>query len=188
MPALVAAGLLLALPACSSTQDVLDPSAITQPTNSASTQDRQPAAGPDSSGATTSSTTAMPPAGAAAIANAKVQFAPIVGTSIEAATTLSQALQGRARQRGVHLTGTTAAPTHVLRGYFTPLVEGPQTTVIFVWDVYDPAGNRVHRISGQQKSRTTGGEGWAAVPDASMKAIADSTIDQLAAWLAGSTG
>jgi hypothetical protein len=76
----------------------------------------------------------------------------------------------------------------VLKGYFSTLTEGGQTTVIYVWDVYDPAGNRLHRINGQQKAPSGGGEGWAAVPSATMQAIADSTIDQLSSWLASSTG
>ena len=52
----------------------------------------------------------------------------------------------------------------------------------------DPSGNRLHRINGQQKAPAGSGEGWAAVPPATMQAIADSTVDQLTSWLAGSTG
>ena len=46
----------------------------------------------------------------------------------------------------------TPAATHVLKGYFSAMTEGKETTVIYVWDVYDPAGNRLHRIQGQQKA------------------------------------
>jgi len=55
--------------------------------------------------------------------------------------------------------------------------------VIYVWDVLDPAGNRLHRIQGQQGASGKG-EGWAAVPPATMQAIADQTVDQLMIWLA----
>lgn len=81
-----------------------------------------------------------------------------------------------------------AATTHVLKGYFTPLTEGKQTTVIFVWDVYDPSGNRIHRISGQQKSTASTGEGWAAVTPDTMQQIADATIARFAEWISAAPG
>ncbi|PSJ60587.1 hypothetical protein [Kumtagia ephedrae] len=178
------------LAACSSTQDVLEPSAITPPaqgsTSSTAPDPSQSAAAPAAA-----SSTPAPPTGpsAALVANARIQFAPIVGTSVEAATALSERLASRARERGMRLTGSAdTSTTHMLKGYFTPLVEGKETTVIYVWDVYDPTGNRIHRISGQQKAASADGDGWASVPSTAMQAIADQTIDQLANWLAGASG
>jgi hypothetical protein len=164
-----------ALTACSSTQDVLEPSAITPPATTAP-------AGPGT-------TTAQAPQNLAAVSSARIQFAPIVGTSVNAATALSERLAARARERGMALTrsGDTTT-THVLKGYFTPLTEGKETTVIYVWDVYDPAGSRVHRISGQQKTPAGGKEGWDSVSPETMRSVAEATIDQLAAWLAGKPG
>ncbi len=175
---------LLALAACSSTQDVLEPSAITPPSAAASSA---PADAP--SVAPAAATPTSPAQTAAVTQNARIQFAPIVGTSVEAATTLSQRLSSRARERGIRLVGSNdPATTHLLKGYFTPLVEGKETTVIYVWDVYDPQGNRVHRITGQHKSASAGGTDWAAVPASTMEAIADDTIAQLADWMAGRAG
>ncbi len=65
--------------------------------------------------------------------------------------------------------------------------EGGSTTVIYVWDVLDPGGNRLHRIQGQAKAKGRG-EGWAAVPPAIMQAIADRTIDDFAQWLSTQHG
>lgn len=180
---------LLALAGCSSAQDVLAPSAITPPPLAPSAITPPPVSRPpvDPSADAPAAPQPAQVASNAAVADARVQFAPIVGTSVEAANALSAGLSSRARMRGIRLTGAAVPPTHLLKGYFTPLVEGGQTTVIFVWDVYDPAGNRVHRISGQQKS-AGGGEGWSAVPPASMRAIAEATIDQLAEWLASRAG
>ena len=127
---------------------------------------------------------------AAVIARTRLQVAPIVGASVEAATPLTAELQTRAKQRGITLAGSAdQSPTHVLKGYFSTMSEGKDTTVIYVWDVYDPAGNRLHRINGQQKAPSIkGGEGWAAVSPATMQAIADQTIDQFAAWLGERAG
>jgi hypothetical protein len=71
-----------------------------------------------------------------------------------------------------------------MKGYFSALTDNGQTTVIYVWDVLDAAGNRLHRIEGQQKVPPGSGQGFAAVTDDTMRAIADQTIDQLVSWLA----
>ena len=151
----------------------------------------------------TASTSTTPPAGAepagvmpqgdggpvAAISTpSRIHFAPIVGSTVQAATPLTQELVKRSRERGIGLAGAGGAgATHILKGYFSAMSEGGSTTVIYVWDVLDPGGNRLHRIQGQAKAKGRG-EGWAAVPPAIMQAIADRTIDDFAQWLSTSTG
>jgi hypothetical protein len=186
----------LVLAACTNAKDVLEPSAITPP--AASAQPAQPlSAAPGAAPATPApsspaapATPANPAQSAAALSKTRLQIAPIVGASVEAATPLTAELQTRARQRGITLAGSAdQAATHVLKGYFSTMTEGKDTTVIYVWDVYDPAGNRLHRINGQQKAASVNAaEGWPAVAPATMQAIADQTIDQFAAWLGGSAG
>ncbi|MER9052661.1 hypothetical protein NKH80_19395 [Mesorhizobium sp. M0904] len=192
----------LALAACTNAKDVLEPSAIapqsTQSLSGAGSAATPPATPARPAGTAQTADTAQPSAAvavppaksAAAIARTRLQVAPIVGASVEAATPLTTELQTRARQRGITLAGSTdQTPTHVLKGYFSTMTEGKDTTVIYVWDIYDPAGNRLHRINGQQKAPSVGGgEGWAAVAPATMQAIADQTIDQFATWLGGGAG
>jgi hypothetical protein len=170
---------LLVLAGCSSTQDVLEPSAI--------------AASPPSPGALQpASAGSSAPAAAfnpGIAARTRLRFDPIVGATVEVATPLTERLAERARARGITLAGSAdPATTHVMKGYFSALAEGGQTTVIYVWDVYDSAGNRLHRINGQQKAPPGSGEGWTAVPPVTMRTIADNTIDQLTSWLASSAG
>ena len=184
----------LVLAACTNAKDVLEPSAITPP--AASAQPTQPLAAPGTAPVATpapaagATTPASPAQGAAALSKTRLQIAPIVGASVEAATPLTSELQTRARQRGITLAGSAdQAATHVLKGYFSTMTEGKDTTVIYVWDVYDPAGNRLHRINGQQKAASVNAaEGWPAVAPATMQAIADQTIDQFAAFLGGKAG
>ena len=190
----------LALAACTNAKDVLEPSAIApQSTQSVPDAGTSTAAPTMAAPAQPSSSAAAAPApagkSAAAIARTRLQVAPIVGASVEAATPLTAELQTRAKQRGITLAGSAdQTPTHVLKGYFSTMSEGKDTTVIYVWDVYDPAGNRLHRINGQQKSASVnsgnsgGGDSWKGVSPATMQAIADQTIDQFAAWLGGKAG
>jgi hypothetical protein len=184
-----------ALAACTNAKDVLDPSAVTPPASSAQTlpaaQGISAATSPTATStvptATAAASTPATPAQAAALAKTRLQVAPIVGASVEAAAPLTTELQTRAKQRGLTLVGSTdQTATHVLKGYFSTMSEGKDTTVIYVWDIYDPSGNRLHRINGQQKAPAVGGgEGWPTVAPATMQAIADQTIDQFAAWLGG---
>ncbi|KRB18481.1 MULTISPECIES: hypothetical protein [Mesorhizobium] len=199
----------LALASCTNAKDVLEPSAITPPAASA-----QPAPGVQGSaaatvpapstaapatstaGASATTTTPLTSAQSAAIlSKTRLQIAPIVGASVEAATPLTAELQTRARQRGITLAGSAdQTATHVLKGYFSAISEGKDTTVIYVWDVYDPAGNRLHRINGQMKApsassgASAGADSWKGVSPATMQAIADQTIDQFAAFLGGKAG
>lgn len=187
----------LALSACNRANDALQPAptaqATTQPIpgSAAPATSAQPGAiagapAPAAGGATPAATPAQT---AAVLGQTRLQIAPIVGASAEAATPLTQRLAARAKESGIMLAGGAGqGATHVLKGYFSTISEGKDTTVIYVWDVYDPVGTRLHRINGQQKAPTfNGAEGWAAVPPATMQAIADQTITQLTNWLAGRT-
>lgn len=198
----------LALAACTNAKDVLEPSAITPPAASAqpapgaqgSTTATVAATSPTAPAATTSAaattTTPLTSAQSAAIlSKTRLQIAPIVGASVEAATPLTAELQTRARQRGITLAGSAdQTATHVLKGYFSAISEGKDTTVIYVWDVYDPSGNRLHRINGQMKAPSVnsgagaGADSWKGVSPATMQSIADQTIDQFAAFLGGKAG
>ncbi|MEX0956548.1 MAG: hypothetical protein WDZ83_15225 [Rhizobiaceae bacterium] len=120
--------------------------------------------------------------------NARVQFAPAIGVSAEAVPTLAARLRARAGQRGIAVASSTdRSTTHVMKGYFSAFTDAGETTVIYVWDVLDPAGNRLHRIQGQQKQPGSNGDGWSTVTSSTMEAIADRTIDELAVWLSASS-
>ncbi|TGQ71412.1 MAG: hypothetical protein E5V49_03250 [Mesorhizobium sp.] len=184
----------LALAACTNAKDVLEPSAITPPAASA-TPDNSAAATPSPAAPAAAAPAPAAAPTAAVLAKTRLQIAPIVGASVDAATPLTAELQTRARQRGITLAGSQdQTATHVLKGYFSTMSEGKDTTVIYVWDVYDPSGNRLHRINGQMKAPSVnfgdsgGGDSWKAVAPATMQAIADQTIDQFAAFLGGSAG
>ncbi len=196
---LVAASILVAvaLGGCTRANDVLEPSAV-KPADTAATTSIQPA-DPTTSSTQAAGSQSDRAASPAVLAKTHLQIAPIVGATVEAATPLTERLAQRARERGIKLTGSAAdqtptqsptqTPTLMLKGYFSALTEGADTTVIYVWDIYDPAGNRLHRINGQQKAPSVkGGDGWSAVAPATMQAVADTTMDQLAAWLGTRTG
>ncbi|WP_367718417.1 hypothetical protein AB2N04_08780 [Nitratireductor sp. GISD-1A_MAKvit] len=135
---------------------------------------------------TTNQTTAAPLQ--AVTTGDRVQFAPVVGATTEAVPALSRRLEARARQSGISIVPESGNPSMVMKGYFSAIADGGKTTVIYVWDVLDPSGNRLHRIQGQQAAPGGQGDGWSSVTNATMEAVADSTISQLSTWLAQRQG
>ncbi len=147
--------LALILSACTSTQSVLEPSALTSPTGATGQR-----------------------------GDVRLYFAPVIGASAEATQPLSARLAQRARELGIGITREDDASGLMMKGYFSAITEGGGTTVIFVWDVVDASGNRLHRIQGQQAAQPAPGQGWNSVDARTMEQIADETMTQLLAWLA----
>jgi hypothetical protein len=115
---------------------------------------------------------------------ARVHFAPVVGVSIDKAEPLSKRLGPVGSANGVRLVPADAGEvTHEIKGYFSAFSENGTTTVVHVWDVITPSGQRVHRIQGQETVQGATPDPWASVTPATMEAIADNVIAAYAAWL-----
>lgn len=115
---------------------------------------------------------------------ARVYFAPVVGVSIDKVDPLSKRLAPAGSANGIRLVPADAGGyTHEIKGYFSAFSENGTTTVIHVWDVITPSGQRVHRIQGQEKVPGASPDPWASVSPATMEAIADKVIAAYAAWL-----
>lgn len=169
----------LAISACS-TSEALDPRALLGSKPAASPAPPQTASTP------------LIPAATGPVANStlRMEFAPLVGATLAAATPLSRRLAQMAPQRGIEIvSGATAPGDYVVKGYLSAIGEGNDTIVIFVWDVVDANGARLHRIQGQERvAAKAGADPWQSVPSATMEQIADRTIAEIASWSASRTG
>jgi len=96
---------------------------------------------------------------------------------LEALPDLTAVIDGAGTVRWINKAGLDLCGVH--EGQFDPFT---------IWDVLDPAGNRLHRIQGQQKVTGGDGTGWTAVSAADMRAVADTTASQLTAWLSARAG
>ncbi|MGV8938879.1 MAG: hypothetical protein ACOH2J_17305 [Allorhizobium sp.] len=127
----------------------------------------------------------VPPAGGG---NA-IRFLPIIGAPIQAVTPLSRQLGQEARARGLTIKGANdPASGHILKGYFSAFGDSGTVTVVYVWDVLDASGGRLHRIQGQEAVRSSAGDPWTAVPASVMQQIATKTIAEYLAWQQGQRG
>lgn len=172
---ILSAGILLA--ACNSTENVLKVEEGSPKKSSPLTDIGAPSALRDPSDASNNITAA----------GVRMRFAPIIGAPVDKVTPLSRRLNARARASNIEIVGSTdATASHVLKGYFSVLGEGPATTVIYVFDVLDPAGNRLHRIQGQEvASGSNPADPWSSVPATLMETIADKAMTEFAAWSGG---
>lgn len=118
-----------------------------------------------------------------------VRFLPIIGAPVKAVTPLSKQLGAQARASGLTIKSSSDTTSrHILKGYFSAVADNGKTTVIYVWDVLDGSGARLHRIQGQESVDATSTDPWAVVPARVMEDIAQRTIAQYLAWSRQSRG
>lgn len=126
---------------------------------------------------------------AVASTSGSIRFLPVIGAPVSAVTPLSQELASAARARGLTLKSSSDnSADHMLKGYFSAFADGGMTTIVYVWDVLDASGARLHRIQGQEKVSGTAADNWSAVPAPTMQKIADETINAYIAWKQTSSG
>jgi hypothetical protein len=112
-----------------------------------------------------------------------IRFMPIIGAPIAAVTPLSRELGTSARGNGLTIKGSNDQNAeHVLKGYLSAFSDGQKVTVIYVWDVLDNAGARLHRIQGQEVVPSKGDDPWSSVPPEVMQSIGSATIASYMKW------
>src|SRR5215831_20342666 len=96
---------------------------------------------------------------------------------------LVQDLNEEAQTRRLAVISREQPSAYRVRGYLAIKVAKHQTTVSWVWDVFDREENRTLRISGEETAKVRHRDAWAAADDAMLRRIAQTSMDQLAAFL-----
>lgn len=116
-------------------------------------------------------------------ASGSIRFLPIIGAPVQAVTPLSRQLGAEARAKGLTIRASTDTSTeHILKGYLSAFPDGGKVSVVYVWDVLDNSGARLHRLQGQEQVAARGNDPWSAVSDATMQQIAAKTLNEYLAW------
>ncbi|EPE97876.1 hypothetical protein [Rhizobium grahamii] len=112
-----------------------------------------------------------------------VRFLPIIGAPVQAVTPLSRQLGAEARSHGLSIKSSNDGSTaYILKGYLSAFSDSGKVTVVYVWDVLDGGGARLHRIQGQESIPSDAQDPWAAVPASVMQQIASKTITEFSTW------
>jgi len=112
-----------------------------------------------------------------------VRFLPIIGAPVQAVTPLSRQLGAEARSHGFSIKSSNdSSSAYILKGYLSAFSDSGKVTVVYVWDVLDGAGARLHRIQGQESVPSEAQDPWAGVPASVMQQIASKTITEFSSW------
>ncbi|MDM9621740.1 hypothetical protein [Rhizobium sp. S96] len=115
--------------------------------------------------------------------DATVRFLPIIGAPVQAVTPLSRQLGTEARSHGLSIKSSNDnSSSYILKGYLSAFSDSGKVTVVYVWDVLDNSGARLHRIQGQESVPSAAQDPWAAVPASVMQQIASRTISEFSSW------
>ncbi|WP_321502139.1 hypothetical protein [Breoghania sp.] len=134
---------------------------------------------------------ASPPPLAAAVPASQATFAfePFNGVPGNTADSLSDRLGNEAKRQGLTLVRRVGAPaTYRVKGHLSAAGDNSSSTIIYVFDVYDANGRRVHRFSGQETSSATSGDPWTGISGETLNLLAERTILALKSWLSGASG
>lgn len=103
---------------------------------------------------------------------------------------LVQNLNDEAQARGLAVISRETPSAYRVRGYLAATVVKGETTISWVWDVFDGDEHRALRISGEEAAKNTDKgrhrDVWNAADDAMLQRIARSSVAQLAAFLTSS--
>ena len=111
-------------------------------------------------------------------------FLPVEGAPQTAITSLSKSIRTSAQQYGLTvLPATQTGAKYQVKGYFSALNDGSSTLLVYVWDVLDQTGKRVHRINGQERSGSSNSNPWLAIEDEELSRVADRTTARLKSWV-----
>lgn len=117
------------------------------------------------------------------LSQAKFAFAPVTGAPATVLTNISAELGKEAYAQQVSLVPVDdPAATYIVKGYLSAVGDASGTIVVYVWDVFDRSGKRVHRISGQETAPGAGVDPWRGVDRSTASNVARQTISAVVAW------
>ena len=115
---------------------------------------------------------------------ARVALAPVIGAPEAVARQISQQLATSLEQRQIAVAKPGEASDFTIRGYLVAAKEKSSTKVSYIWDVNDPAGKRINRVTGEEAAASNADrDPWTAVTPQTVQAIADRTASNLATSL-----
>ncbi len=112
--------------------------------------------------------------------------APIVGPPDATSRALQTQVIAALEKRNISVAKQpTNSSEYTLRGYVVAAKEKASTKVSYIWDVTDPSGKRVNRITGEEVSPGAGAstDTWSAVTPQIVDQIANKTATSVATWL-----
>ena len=115
-------------------------------------------------------------------------FAPVEGVPVPILQALSSALNREAAAQHLNVVpNNDPSKVYEVRGFISAVADGPSTRLVYVWDVVDRNGTRLHRITGQDAggAPTQSSDPWTGIGHETVNLAAKKTIAQLLQWVGG---
>jgi hypothetical protein len=118
-------------------------------------------------------------------ARAKIALAPVIGAPSTIASQIVAQVSSEIAKQNIAVAKTpNETVDYTLRGYIVAAREASGTKVSYIWDVTNPTGARVHRITGEELVKGAGpGDPWASVSPQLVQVIAAKTGNELGQWM-----
>ena len=116
---------------------------------------------------------------------ARVSVAPIIGAPDAIAKQIQLEFTSAVEKQRVSVTsGKDEGVDYILRGYIVAAKDKAATKVSYIWDITDPTGKRVNRITGEEVvSANAGKDPWGALTPQVAQSIAGKAASSFVAWL-----
>jgi hypothetical protein len=121
---------------------------------------------------------------------AKITVAPIIGAPDAIAKQIQQEFTSAVEKQRVSVTsGKDERADYTLRGYIVAAKDKSATKVSYIWDVTDPTGKRVNRITGEEvASANNAKDPWSALTPQVAQSIASKAASSFVSWLPTQSG
>ena len=121
---------------------------------------------------------------------AKVAVSPIIGAPDAIGKQIQQEFTSSVeKQRVSVVSGKEERADYTLRGYVVAAKDKSATKVSYIWDVTDPTGKRVNRITGEEVvSGNSSKDPWTALTPQVAQSIANKAASSFISWLPSQTG
>lgn len=117
---------------------------------------------------------------------ATVAFESIDGPPPQVFDRMVNILDSESQLRNVPVVSRTTSAAYRVRTYLAAQTIRGQTSIDWVWDVYDRDQRRALRLAGTEPVAKTGGDAWAAADDVTLRRIAQAGLSGLSAVTGGS--
>jgi hypothetical protein len=116
--------------------------------------------------------------------DARFTFTEITGAPSSHVMAFSRAITREASSRKLSVVSPgDPSATYVVKGYLSAIGDNRGTLLVYVWDVTDRNGQRLHRVSGQEPGGGSSTDPWSGITDEAVQNAAARTIDDLVSWV-----
>jgi hypothetical protein len=114
-----------------------------------------------------------------------VAFESIDGPPPQVFDRMVGVLDSESKLRNLSVVSREGSASYRVRSYLAAQISRGQTTIAWVWDVYDRNQQRALRLSGEEPAGKAGRDAWAAADDLVLRRIAQAGFSGLTAMMNG---